>query len=67
MNNLACNQLFLGSTIFWSVDFSLDLDIEVICSLNPVLYFYLFSSFSFCSFVFVINMNLWVLMAKMLG
>ena len=67
MNNFACNQLLLGSTILWSVDFSLVTWIEVICNLNLVLYFYLFSFFNFCNFVFVINMNLWVLMAEMLG
>ena len=69
MNNLACNRLFLGSMTLWSVDFSLDLQIEVICSLNLVLYFYLFFFFfiNFCSFVFVISMNVWVLMAEMLG
>ena len=67
MNNLTCNQLLLGSTTLWSVNFSLDLEIEVICSLNPVLYFYLFSFFNFCSFVFVINMDLWVLIVEMLS
>ena len=67
MNNLACNQLLLGSMTLSSVDFILDLEIEVICSLNPVLCFYLFSFFNFCSFVFSINMNLWVLMVEMLG
>ena len=30
MNSLICNQLLLGSTTLWSVDFSLDLKIEVI-------------------------------------
>ena len=51
----------------WSVDLSLDLGIELIYSLNSVLYFYLFSFFNFCRFMFVDNMNLWVLMAEMLG
>ena len=67
MNNLACNRLLLGSTTLWSVDFSLDLEIEAICSLNLVLHFYLFYFFNLCSFVFVISMNVWVLMAEMLG
>ena len=49
----------------WSVDFSLELGIEDICSLTFVLYFYLYS-FNFCSFVFVVNMDLWVLMVEML-
>ena len=43
MNNLACNRLLVGSTTLWSVDFRLDLEIQVIFSLNPVLYFYIFS------------------------
>ena len=67
MNNLSFNLLLLGSTTLWSVDFSLDLEIEVICNLNPILYFYLFSFFNFCNFVFFINMNVWALMAEMLG
>ena len=67
MNNLACNQLLMGSTTFWSVDFRLDLEIQVIFSLNPVLYFDIFSFINFCNFVFVNNMNLWVLMVEMLG
>ena len=57
MNNLACNRLLLGSTTLWSVDFNLDLKIEVIFSLNPILYFYLFFFFNLYSFVFVISMN----------
>ena len=67
MNSLVCNRLLLGSMTMWSVDFSLEFGFEVICSLNPVLYFYLFSFFNFCSFMFVDNINLWVLMAEMLG
>ena len=67
MNTLVCNQLFLGSTTLWSVGFSLNMGIEVICSLNSVLYFYIFSFFKFYSLVFIINMNLWVLIAKMIG
>ena len=67
MNNLACNRLLLGNMTLWSVDFNLDLEIEVICSLNPILYLYLFSFFNLCSFVFVININLWVLLTEMLG
>ena len=67
MNTLVCNQLLLGSMTLWSVDFSLDLGIEVICSLNSVLYFYPFSFFKFFIFMFIINMNLWVLIAKMIG
>ena len=51
MNNLACNRLLLGSMTLWSLDFSLDLEIEVICSLNPV----------------CISINVWALMAEMLG
>ena len=67
MNNLACNRLLLGNMTLWSVDFSFDLEIEVILCLNPILCFYLFSFFNFCSFVFVISMNVLVLMAEMLG
>ena len=67
MNNLACNRLLLGSMTLWSVDFSLDIEIEVIFSLNPVLYFYIFSFLNLCSFMFVDNMNLCVLMVEMLG
>ena len=67
MRNLVCNRLLLGSTTLWSVDFSFNLGIEVLYSLNSVLYFYLFSFFNFYSFMFVDNMNLWVLMAEMLG
>ena len=67
MNNLACNRLLLGNTTLWSVDFSLELEIEVIFNLKSILYFYLFSFFNFLNFVFVISMNVWVLMAKMLG
>ena len=48
-------------------NFSLELEIEVIDSLTPVLYFYPLSSFIFCSFVDVLNMHMWMLMAKMLG
>ena len=39
MNSLVCNRLLLGSTTLWSVDFNLEFGFEVICSLNPVLYF----------------------------
>ena len=66
MNNLVCNRILLEEQPY-RVDFSLELKIEVICSLNPVLYFYLFSFFNFYSFVFVANMILWILMAEMLG
>ena len=47
------------------MDSSLDIKIEIICSFNPFLYFYIFF-FNFYIFVFVINMNLWVLMVEML-
>ena len=67
MRNLVCNRLMLGSITLWSVDFSLDLGTKAICSLNSVLYFYLFSFFNLCIFMFVDNMNLWVLIAEMLG
>ena len=67
MNNLVCNLLLLGSTTLWSVDFNLELGFEVICKLNFVLYFYLFSFFNFYSFMFVNNMNLWVLIVEMLS
>ena len=65
MNNLACNQLLLGSTTLWSVDFNLDLGFKDICTLISVLYYHLY--LFFLSFMFVINMNLWVLMDKMIG
>ena len=64
---MVCNQLLLGNMTLWSVDFSLDLEIGDYCSLNSVLNFYLFSLFNSCSFIFVISMNLWVLMAELLG
>ena len=67
MNTLVCNQLLLGSTTLWSVNFSLDLGIEIISCLNSIFYFYLFSFFKFCYFVFIINMNLWVLITEMIG
>ena len=67
MNNLACNQLLLGSMTLWSVDFNLDLGFKDICSLIFVLYYHLYLFFNLCSFMFVINMNLWVLMAEMIG
>ena len=67
MNILICNRLLMGSTTLWSVDFNLDMGIEVICSLNLVLYFYFFLFFKFYSFVFIINMNLWVFIAEMTG
>ena len=67
MNTLVCNQLLLGSTILWSVDFSLDMGIEVICILNSILYFYIFSFIKFYSFVSIININLWVLITEMIG
>ena len=56
----------MRSTTIWSMDFSLELEIEDICSLTFVLYFYLYS-FNLCSFMFVVNINLWVLMVEMIG
>ena len=67
MRNLVCNQLLLRSTTLWSMDFSLELGIEDICSLTSVSYFYVYSFFNFCSFMFVINMNVWVLTVEMIG
>ena len=49
------------------MDFSLDLEIEVICSLNFFLSLYLLSVFNFYSFMFIINMNVLVLMYEMVG
>ena len=46
----------------YRVDFSLDSEIEDYCSFIFVLYFSLYSSFNFCSFMFVINMDLLELM-----
>ena len=51
----------------WSVDFNLDLEIEDYYSFIVVLYFNLYSSFNFCSFMFVLNMILLVLMVEMVG
>ena len=55
MKNLGCNQILLE---------------EQPCGVwisNTILYFYLLSFFNFCNFLFVDNMILWVLIAKMLG
>ena len=49
------------------MDFGLELKIEVNCSLNPILYFYPFSFFNLCSFMFVDDRILWILMVEMLG
>ena len=50
----------------WSVDCSLDLEIEDYYIFISVLYFNLYSSFNFRIFMFVLNMILLVLMVEML-
>ena len=67
MNFLVCNLILLKEQPCGVWNFSLELVFELICRLNNILYFYLFSFFNFCNFVFVDNMILWVLMAEMLG
>ena len=49
------------------MNFILELGIKDMYSLNSILYVYLFSFFNFYSFMFVDNMNLWVLMAEIIG
>ena len=49
------------------MDFNLDLEIKDYYSFISVLYFNLYSSFNFYSFLFVINMDLLVLMIEMVG
>ena len=56
MNNLACNRILLEEQPCGVWNFNLKLGFEHICSLNTILYFYLFFFFNFCNFVFVDNM-----------
>ena len=51
----------------WSVDFNLDMEIEDYYNLIFALYFNLYSSFNLCSFMFVINVDLRILMVGMVG
>ena len=43
---------------------SLEFEIEDIFIFNPVLYFYMFSFFIFYSFVYVLKMDMWILLAE---
>ena len=67
MNFMVCNQILLEEQPCGVWSFSLELGFEHICSLNTILYFYLFSFFNLCNFMFVNSMILWLLMAEMLG
>ena len=67
MNNLVCNRIVFEIQSFRVQISAGMLRIEVIYSLNTILYFYLFFFFIFYSFMFVDNMNLWFLTVEMLG
>ena len=67
MKNLAYDRILLEEQPCGVWSFILELGYEHICSLNTMLYFYLFSFFNFYNFVFVNSMILWVLMAEILG
>ena len=49
------------------MDFNLDMEIEDYYNFISILYFNLYFSFNLCSFMFVINMDLLVLMVEMVG